>query len=65
MAVTSTWSQSDLNALEALIKSGVRSGTIGDKSVSFQSLAEMLTLRDRMRAELDTGAASTVFAGRL
>lgn len=64
--VESSWTLADLAALEQAMKGGLRSATLRDKSVSFQSLAEMLQLRNVMRAELGaSGAPAVIFAGRI
>ncbi len=47
-----SWTPADLDALERAIAAGrgARIITFDDQSVTFHSLAEMLALRERMRA---------------
>jgi hypothetical protein len=46
------FSQSDLTTLEAAIASGVLEVRYGDKTVRYNTVTDMLQLRDRMRCEL-------------
>jgi adenylosuccinate synthase len=46
--------QDDLDALDAAIRSGVKSVRNGETSTEFQSLADMLKAREMMAAELGT-----------
>jgi len=46
------WTQADLDALNASIAQGVRSTTMGDRTVTFHSLQDMLALRAQMETEL-------------
>lgn len=67
--MATSWTSSDIAALEAAIKRGVRSVTYASGTVTYHSLSEMLTLLDRMRAEVaEAGAGSTsqaIYAGRV
>jgi hypothetical protein len=51
------WTQTDLDRLDAAIAKGVKSVTYQSGSVTYQSLAEMLQIRDMMRDELGLNAA--------
>ena len=53
-----SWTPADLDALERAIADGrgARIITFDDQSVTFHSLAEMLTLRERMRATVHAAA---------
>jgi hypothetical protein len=53
------WTQSDVDALDTAIKAGVRSVTYGDRSVTYHSLSEMLTLRREMKEQVNITAATT------
>lgn len=65
MAATS-WTQTDLDALEASIKKGVKSVSYGDRRVEYNSLAEMLQLRATMATEIAAPPQSqAIFAGRV
>lgn len=46
------WTQSQLTAIEAAIALGAMKVKYEDREVTYHSLAEMLRLRDMMRAEL-------------
>ena len=48
--------QSDLEKLERAIGSGKLSVWYADRRVQYQSLDDMIKLRDKMRAELDAAA---------
>lgn len=52
-----SWTQSDLDQLDASIKRGVKSVTYQSGSVTYHSLGEMLRLRDAMKAEIAGAAA--------
>lgn len=56
---SSSWTQADLDALEAAIAKGVRRVKYSDKEIWYHSLDEMLKLRDTMRKCLGK-AAKTV-----
>ena len=63
---TTSWTQSDLDALEASIKKGVKSVSYGDRRVEYNSLQEMLQLRATMAAEISSPPTSqAIFAGRV
>lgn len=51
------WTQTDLDALDAAIKRGVRRVSYQNGSVEYHSLDEMLKLREVMTAEI-AGAAT-------
>lgn len=52
------WTQSDLDAVDAAIKNGVRRVTFADgRSTEYQTTGEMLTLRKTMKAELAASAS--------
>ena len=57
------WTQSDVDALEAAIKQGVRTVSYADRTVTYHSLDEMLRLRNVMQNSA-TGSAgvSSTFA---
>lgn len=59
------WTQSDLDAVDAALKNGIRKVTFADgRSREYQSTSEMLTLRGQMKAEL-AAAASQVAPRRI
>lgn len=64
-----SWTESDVTALETAIKKGVKSVTYLSGTVQYHSLDEMLKLLDRMRADVaaanGTGTSQLVFAGRV
>lgn len=47
------FTQSQLDALESAISLGVKKVKYGDKETEYQTLAEMMTLRDLMLAEIN------------
>jgi uncharacterized protein YaiI (UPF0178 family) len=51
------WTTTDLTALEAAIASGARTVSHNGKTVTYNSLNEMLKLRDRMQWEIANGSA--------
>lgn len=60
------FNQSDLTALEAAIKTGTKRVRYADREVEYHSMAEMLALRDLMRAEIAAATGgSVVYAGRV
>lgn len=61
------WSADDLARLERAIARGVLRVEYQDRTVQYQSLADMMRLRTQMRAELapPPSGGGTVFAGRL
>lgn len=64
--MATSWTQSDLEALEASIAKGVKSVSYGDRRVDYNSLDEMLKLRATMRDEIASPAVSqAIFAGRV
>ncbi len=54
--MSTSWTQDDIDALEANIKRGILSVPFGDRQVQFQSISEMLKLRQEMK---DAVAASS------
>lgn len=56
------WTQADLDVLEAAIASGARTVSFSDRTVTYNSLAEMLQLRALMRAEVQGTAAPDRFS---
>ena len=64
--MATSWTQSDLDALEAAIKKGVRSVSYASGRVDYHSLDEMLRLRAIMRDEISTPSPSqAIYAGRV
>lgn len=59
------WTQTQLDTLEAAIAQGVLTVEYGDKRVTYQSMADMLRLREKMIAELRPGSTSNVRGVRL
>lgn len=53
------WTQSDLDALETALKTGIRSVTYADRTVVYQTLTEMLQLRDAMKQSVAATAGTT------
>lgn len=52
------WTQSDLDAVDAAIKAGVKRVTFADgRSTEYQTTADMLALRKQMKAELAAAAS--------
>jgi len=47
-----SWTAEDLRVLEAAIVTGARRVKYADREVEYRSLADMLTLRDTLRASL-------------
>ena len=47
-----TWTSDDLRLLEAAIATGARRVKYADREVEYRSLADMLMLRDTLRAQL-------------
>lgn len=52
------WTTSDVEALEAAIKSGVRTVSYADRTVTYHSLDEMLRLRSVMKNDVAANAGS-------
>ncbi|MFZ1057692.1 MAG: hypothetical protein WAP47_00730 [Candidatus Rokuibacteriota bacterium] len=46
------WTQTDIDALKAAIKTGHRRVTYGDKTVEYQTMAEMIRLLALMEADV-------------
>jgi len=47
------WTQSQLDALDVAISKGTRTVSYGDKTVTYHTLSEMMSLRAQMMAEID------------
>lgn len=60
-----SWTQADLTALEAAIRTGTRQVTYADRTVVYRDLSEMLTLRDIMTRDVagESPASRTRVAG--
>lgn len=56
--MASAWSQSDLDAIEAAIKSGVQRVKYDNKEIEYRSMDEMMRVRDAIRKTLGQTAAS-------
>lgn len=52
------FTQSDLDALDAAIKSGVKTVTYADRTVTYHSLAEMMQARTIIQGEIAAAAGS-------
>jgi hypothetical protein len=67
--MSTSWTSADIVALETAIKQGVKRVAYASGSVDYHSLGEMLTLLDRMRADVAAGGAGTanqaIYAGRV
>lgn len=64
---TTSWTSADVAALESAIKRGTKSVAYATGRVEYHSLAEMLTLLDRMRSDVaGTDAGNqVVYCGRV
>ena len=64
--MTTSWTQTDIEALEAAIKRGVLSVRFSDREVRYQSTSEMLkalqTMRDAIEVTESTSASRTTYA---
>lgn len=49
------WTQNDVDVLDNAIKKGIRTVSYPTGSVTYHSLAEMLQLREAMKAEVSGG----------
>jgi hypothetical protein len=58
-----SWTQTELDALDAAIAQGVLSYTINGKTVTYRSLDDMLRLRAQMQREI--GLSTTQSAKRV
>jgi hypothetical protein len=54
----------DLEAVERAIASGSKEVSYRDRRVTYQSLADLLTLRSQMQSELGTAATGSMIGGR-
>lgn len=50
------WAQSDLDRIEAAIASGTRKVRFQSHEVEYQSIGDMLKVREAIKAELDVNA---------
>jgi hypothetical protein len=62
MPIQSTWTQEHLAALETAIASGTRHVQYGDKSVTYQTIEQMLRARDVIMSALGGGTPKKLFA---
>ncbi len=53
------FTQSQLDALEAAIASGTLEVRVGDKSVRYQTMAELIKARDLIRDQLATASSGS------
>jgi len=53
------WTQADIDALKDAIKTGVRSVSYSDRSVTYQSIDEMLKVLSAMEAEAQGSTTPT------
>jgi len=53
------WTQADLDKLDAAIKSGVLSVRYGDRTVQYQSTADLMAARRAIAAEVDATTAAS------
>lgn len=58
------FTQTDVEALETAIKSGVKTVAYADRTVTYHSLGEMLQLLTQMRAEVAAGGGASSSCGR-
>lgn len=59
MAFTTEFTQAQVDQITRNIASGVREIEHNGKKTQFQSLEEMITLRDRMKTEIAAAAAAS------
>lgn len=65
-AVSTSWTASDITALETAIKSGALRVRYGEREVQYRSLDEMMRLLAAMRDQVSPPAnGATIFAGRI
>jgi hypothetical protein len=57
-----TWTSENLAALETAIASGTRHVQYGDKSVTYQTIEQMMTARSAIMAALGEGTPKKLFA---
>ncbi len=62
-----SWTQSDLDKIDAAIARGMRRVTYADHTVEYQTTQDMMTARAKMRAELglDTASRGAIVFGRI
>lgn len=53
-----TWTQDDVDALQAAIKSGAKTVKYADREVTYHSLDEMLRLLSDMQQSVDNGTVA-------
>lgn len=46
------WTQTDLSAIETAISKGNKSVRLGDRTIEYQSIKELLSARDAIKADL-------------
>lgn len=67
MAISTTFTEANLELLEQAIVEGVKRVKYTDKEIEYRSLDEMIKLRNLMRKELCKGTSKTdkgLFGGR-
>lgn len=67
MAITTAFTQENLNLLEQAIVDGVKKVKYSDKEIEYRSLDEMIKLRNMMKKELCISTSKTnkgLFGGR-
>ncbi len=52
------WTQSDLDALETAMKSGVLTVHYSDRTVTYRSMTELMDLREAMKAVIASSTAT-------
>ena len=53
------WSQTEIDSLKSAIASGVRTVAYADKTVTYHSMADMLTALAAMEAEVSGGSGGS------
>ncbi len=62
--MSTSWTQADIDALEANMKRGILSLQFGDRQIQFQNMAEMLELRREMIEAVSAASESPTSASR-
>ena len=57
--MTTSWTQADIEALEAAIKQGTLRVRFENREIQYQSISEMLKLLQTMRDAVDVAASTT------
>lgn len=57
--MTTSWTQSDVEALEAAIKRGVLRVRFSDREIQYHSISDMLTLLQTMKDAVDSNGGTT------